>query len=99
MEERELTDFVNGRQSQEDTMRKLSDASDKDEEVKAISKMEDTVLQLHAYAVLRAQNHDYQVTSRTVILGREKPEGASTPFIKVSSSKKVSRKAARIYFH
>jgi len=96
MEERELTDFVAGRQSQEETMR--NEASE-EEEVKAITKMEDTVLQFQAYALLRTQSQDYQVTSKTVILGREKPEGASTPFIKVSDSKKVSRKAARIYFH
>lgn len=35
-------------------MRKLSDASEEEEEVKAVTKMEDSVLQVQAYAILRS---------------------------------------------
>ncbi len=61
---------------------------------------ESNVIQIRAYAILRTHAKDYHINDKEVILGRSgQEESKSLPVIEISDSKKVSRKACKIYFN
>ena len=59
-------------------------------------------MSVRAWAILRGHHVDHHITSNEVILGREEAKSSESEgknFIQISSSKKISRKAAKIYYN
>ena len=64
----------------------------------------ETVIQVKALAIMRSHHEDHHIVTKEVILGRDEECSKSNddreiPLIKVSKSKRVSRRAARIYLN
>ena len=58
------------------------------------------VMQVHAYALLRGHNCEYLMQKREMVLGRgDDMQTSSLDVVKVSESKKVSRRAVRIRYN